>query len=85
MATADLHLLLILLNHLRLRKGEETGIGRIGNKVAGLSQRIEGVDAGSIGAGGLRNGRGHGALGGQGVLRRGERLLLLGRKLIDTV
>ena len=81
MLAANLGLGSILLDHLVLGKREESGVGRIGHEVAGLSERIERVDRGVEGVGRRHHGRG----GGQRIMRAIASSGLIGRELIHAV
>ena len=86
MATTDLGLLAVLLNHLGLGQGEEAGVRGVGHKLTGSTRGVERVDGGSIHRGSRR--RGHGRLGrkrGEGIVHAGKLVGLLGRELVDAI
>ena len=86
MATTDLGLLAVLLDHLGLGQRKEAGVGGVRHKLTGRARRIERIDGGSVHRG--RRGRGHGRLGrkrGERVVHAGKLVGLLGRELVDAV
>ena len=82
---ANLHLALVLLDHLGLGHLEEAGVGGVGHERTGLTEGVERVDR-VIEPGSTR---GRHRIAGRGsverILRAAARFLLLGRELIETI
>ena len=85
MATTDLGLLAVLLNHLGLGQGEEAGVRGVGHKLTGSTVGSSGSTAGaSIAGAGAVAGR-LGRKRGEGIVHAGKLVGLLGRELVDAI